>query len=221
MSNLGTVGALTWVVGGLQGMPGRKSVIMLSDGFKLWVNERTGPVAFARVLERTSAQLHKLVDLANRTGVVIHTIDARGLQTGMAGAKRPGVVDLKYVTNNWDGLSYLAEETGGLFTKNDNDLPGAVDKSADDQNGYYLLGYNPGSDTFKLKKGKSKYHRVAVKVKRPGLEVRSRTGFFGVPDEPRIDPAQLAAKDGQSRAAADNTVTTRSRPKLRCTRGAI
>jgi hypothetical protein len=54
------VGALTWVVEGLQGMPGRKSVIMLSDGFKLWVNERTGPVEFARVLERTSAQLQKL-----------------------------------------------------------------------------------------------------------------------------------------------------------------
>ncbi|MEN6537564.1 MAG: VWA domain-containing protein, partial [Bryobacteraceae bacterium] len=195
MSNLGTVGALTWVVGGLQGMPGRKSVIMLSDGFKLWVNERTGPVEFARVLERTSAQLQKLVDLANRTGVVIHTIDARGLQTGMAGAKRPGVVDLKSVTNNWDGLSYLADKTGGLFTKNDNDLPGAVDKSADDQNGYYLLGYNPGSDTFKLKKGKSQYHRVAVKVKRSGLEVRSRSGFLGIPDAPRIDPAQTPGRN--------------------------
>jgi VWFA-related protein len=199
MSSVGTVGALTWVVTGLQQMPGRKSVILLSDGFKLWVFEKTGPDEFARVLDRLSTQLRKLTDLANRTGVAIHTIDARGLQTGRPGAKtgfRPeNVVDLSSITNNWDGLRFLAAETGGLFTKNDNDIPAAVDKSVADQNGYYMLGYNPGPDTFKLKKGKSKYHRVAVKVTRPGLEVRARAGFLGIPDEPRVEPAQAQGRN--------------------------
>ncbi|MEN6602190.1 MAG: VWA domain-containing protein [Bryobacteraceae bacterium] len=198
MSSVGTVGALTWVVQGLQQMPGRKSVILLSDGFKMWIQEKTGPNEFRRALDRLSNQLRNLTDLANRTGVAIHTIDARGLMTGRPGAKAPTapaeVVDLSSVTNNWDGLRFLAQETGGLFTKNDNDLPGAVDKSVEDQNGYYMLGYNPGPDTFQLKKGKSKYHRVTVKVTRPGLEVRSRAGFLGVPDEPRMDTGQAPGR---------------------------
>jgi len=199
LSSVGTVGALTWVIQGLHQLPGRKSVILLSDGFKLWIPERTGPVEFERVVERTSAQLRRLIDLANRCGVVIHTIDARGLMTGRTGAKTgfkpPNVIDLNEITHNWDGLRDLAAETGGLFTKNDNDIPGAVDKSVEDQNGYYLLAYNPGPDTFKLDKGKSKFHRVTVKVTRPGLAVRSRSGFFGVPDEPLPDPSQLQARN--------------------------
>jgi len=199
MSSVGTVGALSWVIQGLQQMPGRKSVIFLSDGFKLSVPEKTGPDGFHRILDQLSTQLRRLTDLANRTGVAIHAIDARGLMTGRPGAKAlaapPDTVDLGWLTNNWDGLRFLAKETGGLFTKNDNDIPGAVDKSIDDQNGYYMLGYTPGSDTFNLKKGKGKFHRVTVKVTRPGLEVRSRSGFLGIPDEPAPAPAQVQARN--------------------------
>jgi len=48
MSSVGTVGALTWVVRGLQQMPGRKPVILLSDGFKMWIQDKTGPNEFRR-----------------------------------------------------------------------------------------------------------------------------------------------------------------------------
>jgi len=91
MSGVGTVGALTWVVRGLQQMPGRKPVILLSDGFKMWIQDKTGPNEFRRALDRLSTQLRNLTDLANRTAVAIHTIDARGLMTGRPGAKAPTV----------------------------------------------------------------------------------------------------------------------------------
>ncbi|MEN6602189.1 MAG: VWA domain-containing protein [Bryobacteraceae bacterium] len=186
MSSLGTVGALSWVVKGLRGLPGRKSVIFLSDGFRMWSMRPKGDVPFVALFERLLVQLRKLTDQANRAGVVIYTIDPRGLQVGRPQAGIRMVASsssLSGLTDTWDGMRHLAQETGGLFVKNDNDLVGAVRKAVDDQNGYYVLGYNPGADAFKLERGESKYHRVAVKVKRAGLQVRARGGFLGTADE--------------------------------------
>jgi VWFA-related protein len=198
ISSLGTVGGLNWVVKGLQGLPGRKSVIFFSDGFRIWTLRKNGDARYVALFERLLSQLRKLTDLANRTGVVIYTIDPRGLQVARPQANRgggPGSAGLGAFTGNWDGLHYLAHETGGLFTKNDNDLEGAVSKAVEDQNGYYLLGYNPGTDTFKLERGEGKYHRVEVKVKRAGLQVRSRAGFLGTPDE--AAPGPVHGREGQ------------------------
>ena len=75
----GTLGAINYVIRGMQELPGRKSVLLLSDGFKLFVQEG-GFRTNSRILQR----LYSLVDLANRASVVIYTMDARGLQfTGM------------------------------------------------------------------------------------------------------------------------------------------
>jgi VWFA-related protein len=191
VSSLGTVGGLNWVVKGLQGMPGRKSVVFLSDGFRIWTLRKNGDTRHVELFERLVSQLRKLTDLANRAGVVIYTVDLRGLQVQRTQASRgggPGNAGLGAFADNWDGLHYLAHETGGLFTKNDNDIPAAIRTAVEDQNGYYLLGYSPDSDTFKLDRGESKYHRVAVKVKRAGLQVRSRAGFLGTADEAGAAP---------------------------------
>jgi hypothetical protein len=64
-----------------------------------------------------------------------------------------------------------------------NDLSGAMRAVLNDQIGYYLIGYTPSDATFQELKGKVRaYHKLSVKVKPAGLTVRSRTGFFGVPD---------------------------------------
>lgn len=47
------------------------------------------------------------------------------------------------------------------------------------EKGYYLIGYQPEVDTFKSKK----FNKIEIKVKRSELNVRSRSGFFGVTDE--------------------------------------
>jgi hypothetical protein len=59
-----------------------------------------------------------------------------------------------------------------------NDIAGMLGQVARDQSGYYLLGFDPGFDTFDRK-----FHRVRVRVKRPGLRVRSREGYLAV-EEP-------------------------------------
>jgi VWFA-related protein len=176
----GTLGAIRYVVRGVAALPGRKSVIVLSDGFRVMDYDGTP----GRVLDA----LRGLVDAANRAGVVVYTVDARGLLvTGRSAAEAGGFADVEAVSGRGEevratqqGLGYLAAETGGLFVANNNDVGAGVRRAIDDQQGYYLIGYVPERSTFSA--GKPRFHRITVRLTRPGLRVRSRRGFLGVPD---------------------------------------
>lgn len=179
--SVGTLGALNYVISGLRDLPGRKSVVLLSDGMKIF--DRDG------YSDRVKDALERLSDLANRAAVVIYTVDARGLPTLSIGASErvdgsnpTAVMDRqrdrsKEYFESQDGLHYLAHETGGLFFHDSNDIAGSLGKALEDQQGYYLLGYAPGEATFN-----KTFHKIQVKVKVAGLAVRSRTGFLGIPD---------------------------------------
>ena len=93
-----------------------------------------------------------------------------------------------------NGMDRLAAETGGLFIKDNNDVSGGLARVLEDQQGYYLLGYVPDGSTFS--DTKPRFHTLSVRVKRPGLRVRSRQGFLGVPDD------QARARSPQNRMAA-------------------
>src|SRR5262249_23487425 len=110
--------------------------------------------------------------------------DKVGGRNGPALAERLQQRSAEYF-HSQDGLNYLAQETGGLFIHDTNDIAGGIRTVLDDQRGYYLIGYTPDDQTFEKLNGKDrKYHKISVKLKRPaGLVVRSRTGFFGVPDQ--------------------------------------
>jgi VWFA-related protein len=175
----GTLGAIQYIVRGVSELPGRKSVVVLSDGFRL----TDADDSYGRVM----GSLRSLVDSANRAGVVIYTIDTRGLVTAGAAAEdgspdssNARLVDLQATQ---DGLDVLAADTGGLFLRNTNDLEGALRRTLEDQRGYYLIGYVPDGATFS---GQTpRFHSLRVRVTRRGLRVRSRRGFFGRPDEAR------------------------------------
>src|SRR5688572_4955257 len=72
----GTLGAINYVIRGMAELPGRKSVMLLSDGFALFTRGPNGTLESGRVLD----SLRRLVDQANRASVVLYTMDARGLQ---------------------------------------------------------------------------------------------------------------------------------------------
>jgi VWFA-related protein len=96
-------------------------------------------------------------------------------------------------------LSLLAEQTGGTFTKNTNDLSLGTQRMLANESGYYLIGYRPADTTIDPTTGKRRFHDIKVKVKRSGLRVRSRAGFYGVNLEvagthtPRTRDQQLSA----------------------------
>lgn len=198
--SVGTLGALNYVVRGLRELPGRKSVVLMSDSISLY--DSTDSNNF-----RTVQALRRLTDLANRASVVIYTIDPRGipplnlmaadntsglktLANGtLAGANSgPAILEtLSTRTNDYwksqGGLGYLAIQTGGLFVYNNNDVGLGIKRVLDDSNSYYLIGYRPEDSTFDAETGGRRFHDISVKVKRPGLVVRTRTGFFGITNE--------------------------------------
>lgn len=186
---VGTLGALNYIVRGMKDLPGRKAIMVFSDGFSLISGSGMNQEFNSQIVD----QLHILTDLANRAGVVIYTNDARGLQyTGLTAADNTNELTSDQISqklddrkeqllNTQDGLAYLAEETGGRLYKNSNDLNLGIDKMLEDQSGYYLIGYQPDSDTFDPKK--RRFNKLTIKVKRPNLQVRYRSGFFGVEDE--------------------------------------
>lgn len=193
----GTLGAINYIVRGMQDLPGRKSIMLLSDGFRLFTRDATGSLESGRVLQ----SLRRLVDMANRASVVIYTMDARGLQvTGLTAAddtsgRSPEQLEQalsdrrSQLLDTQDGLRYLAKQTGGLSIINSNDLSGGIRKILDDQS-YYLIGYEPDDATFDPKT--RRFNKLEIKVKRPGLRVRYRSGFFGISDEKLVRPPQTA-----------------------------
>ncbi|MDQ2746062.1 MAG: VWA domain-containing protein, partial [Acidobacteriota bacterium] len=184
----GTLGAVNFIVRGMKDLPGRKSVMLLSDGFQIFDRDQNGSQESSRVLET----LRRLIDAANRASVVIYTMDARGLQTtgltaedDVSGKSADQIEQSLNDRRNklfdtQEGLIYLAKQTGGVAIYNNNDLSKGIEKMLDDQS-YYLIGYQPDAETFDP--AKRRFNKFTIKVKRPGANVRYRSGFFGVSDE--------------------------------------
>lgn len=209
-----SLAAVNYVVKGMRGLPGRKAVLFLSEGFQLF--DDNDPSASTRVRET----VERIVDSSNRAGVVVYTMDARGVvpigleaasdlcsnfsamgspsSSAMSSAS-PRMTDLipktmsgpqiqaalgnrsKLLLNTQDGLRYLAEKSGGFAVYNTNDLGGGIKKVLDDQNSYYLIGFQPDSSI--LDSNKSRFNHLTIKVKGQGLKVRYRSGFFGLKDD--------------------------------------
>jgi VWFA-related protein len=115
--------------------------------------------------------------------VALYAIDPRGLEIP-CGADSDNSLHSCYLTasNTHDALHYISGETGGFAVVNTSNLGGGLERILHDQQGYYVIGYQPDSDTF----GDGtdpKYHKVTVKVKKKGLKVRSRQGFYAVPTD--------------------------------------
>ncbi|MDI1241727.1 MAG: VWA domain-containing protein, partial [bacterium] len=184
----GTLGAVNYVVRGMAELPGRKSIMLLSDGFKLFNRDAGGSIESSRIM----ASLRSLIDRANRSSVVIYTLDPRGLQvTGLTAADNTQgrtPEDIRQAESDrgndlretQDGLVYLARQTGGFAVINNNDLAGGIRRVLDDQS-YYLVAYEPEDETFDPKT--RRFNRLDIRVLRKGARVRYRSGFFGISDE--------------------------------------
>jgi hypothetical protein len=190
----GTLGAINYVVRGMRELPGRKAVVLFSDGFEPYDNDH----GIRKPNLRLMNNFQRLTELANRSSVVFYPIDARGVVNTLMLDAEDSFEDLNtgggispieqaqfdranafYYSQQ--GLRVLAEATGGFAVVNNNDLSKGVERALNDLKGYYLLGYRPDSETFNPKK--ARFNKLTVKLKRPDLRVRYRSGFFGIKDE--------------------------------------
>jgi VWFA-related protein len=168
------------VIDAVRELPGRKAVLLVSEGFSM------SGLSDSRIRDA----MYRLVDRANRAGVVIYAVDPRGLMfTGLTAADNAAsAAAMAEITarrneallQTQDGLRFVAGQTGGFAVVNSNDIPGAFRRVLEDQRGYYLIGFQPSDDTFGPDK---RFRRVKVKVMRKGLRVRTRAGFYGIATE--------------------------------------
>ena len=217
-ATLATTASLLRVVRGMADLPGRKSVIVLSDGLRLSNPDEIGPNGSAEngtgaFLGPIYKSMRQVADESLRAGVVLYAIDTRGLASLRAGAsdrlkplgadagRNSGSVPVdwassmtndrwaEYRDNQW-GAMFLSSQTGGFMVTESNRIDAALARVMADQRGYYLLGFQPPAEAMTAGvKGSVDFHRLKVEVLRPGLSVRSHAGFFGVADEARPAPS--------------------------------
>src|SRR5262245_59284601 len=177
-----TLSNLESVIRNLRNLTGRKILILLSDGFHLGGNSSS------QIFD-----MRRITDAATRAGVVIYSIDARGLVAVVPGGSAsepsgaddinlPGArarIENSAVQAKLDGLNALASDTGGTLFKNSNDLNLGLQRVLDANETYYVLAYEPATP---YRDGR--FHKIEVRIAgRPDLTVRTREGYFASSDK--------------------------------------
>jgi len=171
--------AIEGLVNVLSAIPGRKALVEFTGGIT-----QTG--------EENRAELRAATDAANRADVSIYSIDARGIfatppggdattaaATGtslFSGAAVYHQTDQR--EDSRDTLATLSTDTGGRAFFDLGDLSDAFPKIQQENNGYYLIGYDLPADV----KRDGSWHAVQIRVNAPRAHVRYRNGYWAPRD---------------------------------------
>jgi VWFA-related protein len=171
-------------------LPGRKNLVWVSGSFPISAGYDSVPTGtptqfpdqahFSKDMDRAARAL-------NDANVAVYPVDARGLiasrsavqpPTRLGNVNRAGPVMTQTGSQqNLATMSLLADRTGGRMFYSNNDLFEAVRLAVDDSRVSYELGYYPEGV-----KWDGKFHSIHVKVDRPGVRVRARTGYVARPE---------------------------------------
>lgn len=201
--SLSALRGLMTMLGGLR--EGRKSVLLVSEGYTNYVppqlrsqtaDLRADPRVNPTVLDPFAgdnpyeetrsffdgsamlAELRRVIETASRFNASVYAVDPRGLAAFEFDLDQPQIsyrTDQRALRFTQDTLRVLAEETGGRAIVNQNDLRPGLQQMLDDASGYYLLGYNSSAAPTD-----GEFHAIEVRVKREGLRVRAREGYWAV-----------------------------------------
>ncbi len=165
---INTCTALKALAARLSGFPGRKSIVWVSGGFPIssvfgeadagnFIRNRMG----AKFAELHASRIEDASRALNDANVAVYPVDVVGLRVSAFGNR------------NIQSMTYLADLTGGQAYYNTNGIEESIRKALDDSAATYTLGYYlNNSDADRT------YHNIRVKVLRPGVEVRSKRGYF-------------------------------------------
>lgn len=188
----------------LADVPGRKSLIWISNGFSVTSTEpaldRVDTKGYRvpnppKPLETSFvAPIQQACRVLGKYNVAVYPLDARGLLQGM---NLPGGVSgraaVKEMEQTHDSGYMLADLTGGRTLYNNNDISTAIRSAIDDSRLVYVLGYYPPQ-----KKWDSKFHTIKVKVERPGVKLLYRNGYLAIPEEQNPNPADAESALGRA-----------------------
>jgi VWFA-related protein len=133
--------------------------------------------------------LRDALQVAARNNVAVYPVDPVGLTTAT------GIDELIRTAS----LRSIAEDTGGLATVNTNNFTDAFAAIVREASTYYLLSYSP--DRNHPEDGA--FHAIDVRVRRPGVTVRARRGYYMLPSTlPASGSATQTTVRGVSEVAA-------------------
>jgi VWFA-related protein len=130
-----------------------------------------------------ASDFRDLIEATSRANVSIYIVDpigspfgrgARGVFVDGAAAAASLRDSATFDSLRREGLSSLAEATGGFAVTGSNAFNDGFERIVEENSSYYLLGYSSSN-----LKTDGKFRRVRVEVTRPGLVVRTRSGYFG------------------------------------------
>ena len=170
---LSALAALTIRLGSLK--EGRKTILFVSQG---------PPTFFGIGRGSLQDRMREIAQAASRGNVSIYPLDPAGLGIEAGGSR--------------DTLYQLAAESGGRAIVNTNDPRHGLDRLLADSSAYYVLGYTPPRP-----QDDGRFHKIGVKVKRGGMRVLARQGYWS-PDPRQIAEAKMAAA---ARAATEPSVS--------------
>jgi VWFA-related protein len=202
-----TANALLALVGALAELPGRKAVLLFSEG-----------LAIPSGAEGT---FRSMVAAANRASVSVYAADALGLRSRSAadetrrsletlrtrlelvqvaspGGRGPAAAEmgpggLALLEQNEDalrlapesGLGQLADQTGGFLLHGTNDLASGLERILEELGTYYLLSYTP-----RRAEPDGRFHAIEVRIKKPHGRLQARRGYLATrtaPPSPVLD----------------------------------
>jgi VWFA-related protein len=189
-----TLDTLERALNGLATAKGRKSVILVSEGFIHDINVDE----FKRVNEAS-----------RRANAAIYFLNARGLEgmpvemTAQFGPALPDQDVGAVYADSLDavaGADAVAEDSGGFVVRNTNNLSGGIQKIANETQAYYLLGYIP---TNTARDGR--FRKIQVKLANAkGVEIRARKGYYAPSETGQTAMAPKKGVDPVIQSALDS-----------------
>ena len=181
---------------------GRKMAVFVSDGFPVLENE-------------LSSKILDVVDAATRSGVVIYSIDARGLYAMAPGGgfafgnnsfDSSTTSTIQSIEHNGyeaakDVMNSLSRDTGGFPVFNTNDMQAGLKKTLDDNNSYYVMAYYTTSTE---NNGKFRQIKVAVKS-HPEFTIEPRKGYYAAGRKEVLPADYIEAAKAAAKIAIEST----------------
>ena len=186
----------------------RKSMLLIGEGVDYDIYEAVGQLG--STASSVLLDTHDAIAAATRGNVTIYAIDPRGLMNaegdlievaGTVGRRQRHDRLQTEMRLSQDSLRVLADSTGGFAAVNRNDLNGAFDRIVSENSSYYMLGFYSNND-----RRNGRYRKLEVRVKRPGLRVRNRSGYYEArgraPSQPSASTSPTALAPAISEALA-------------------
>ena len=167
---------LVSIVGYESDQPGRKLLIWAGPGWPM-LDWRTVQMS-DKVQKQIFDQLVEITNWSREGQVALYSISAGELEHGMSQYKEflKGVKSVEKMNPSNLALDVLAIESGGDVLGPNNDLAGQIVTAVGDAKTYYTISFDPpGADKV------NEYHELKVEVSRPGVTVRTSSGYYNRP----------------------------------------